>query len=285
MLVCGVMLVSSCTTGAGTGAYAGGSLGSVLGSAIGGIIGGPRGSDIGTVIGMASGAVAGAAIGDAAEKSQREADHEMLAQRNQRIQQQKAKRQFGSSSTQDDIYPRTGGTSANTNDEVEPIDSSDTQFDPSNVVDPNNSGDDRIDFSPSSDSTLPSSSVGTRSASSADDKNTLEIRNVRFSDTNGDGAISGEEIGKVVFEIFNNSDDVVRNIVPTVKESSDNSRIYISPSITVENIEPHQGIRYTATIKGDRRLKDGQIKLLVSASRGGRPVSYVTVLDITTKEK
>lgn len=256
------MLVSSCTTGTGAGAYAGSSLGSVLGSAIGGIMGGPRGSDIGTIVGMASGAAMGAALGNAADRQQREEQHEILARRNQRIQREKAQASQGQQYGDDAYYY----------DNQSNVDSG---IDPSQMVDSSNSGDDRIDFGCAGSTVQP--------VDAAEGK--LTIKNVRFADDNGDGKLSGDETGKVTFEIYNNGNAPVYGFDPTVVEANSNKRIYISPSVHVENIMPGQGLRYTATVKADRRIKNGQIQLLVSAQKAGKPISYVTVVKVDTVRK
>ena len=276
IIMSAVLLASSCTTGTGAGAYAGSSLGSILGSAIGGIAGGPRGSDIGTIVGMAGGAIVGGAIGNAAEQQQRAGQHEALARRNQRIQQEKARRgQQGYGSPVQSYSP------------------ADDSFDPSQMVDNNNSGDDRIDFESSASAQSPSASVPQNglqvdasrletitSPAASDGK--LTIRNVRFTDTDGDGKLSGGEVATVKFEMYNNTSAPVYNFEPTVVEADGNKRIYISPSVRVENIMPGQGLRYTATVKADKRVKDGQIRLLVSAQKDGKPISYVTVVKVST---
>ena len=268
------LLVSSCTTGAGAGAYAGSSLGSVLGSAIGGIVGGPHGSDVGTIFGMAGGAVVGGALGDAAEKAQR-----------------RSAQQYD-----DDTY--ASGNSGNYVGD---------DFDPSQMVDNSNSGDDRIDFGAPSSSganapmgNVPMSNAPMSNAPSsqsvdasrveqiygnAKSDGKLTIRNVRFADSNGDGVLLGDEIGHVSFEIYNETAAPIYNFDPSVVEAEANKRIYISPSVRVENIMPGQGLRYTATVKADRRIKDGEIRLLVSAQKEGKPISYVTVVKVSTQRQ
>ena len=284
------LLVSSCTTGAGAGAYAGSSLGSVLGSAIGGIVGGPHGSDVGTIFGMAGGAVVGGALGDAAEKKQAQEQHEVLSRRNQRIQREKA--QHRSAQQYDDDTYASGNSGNYVGDD----------FDPSQMVDNSNSGDDRIDFGApsSSGANAPMGNVPMSNAPSsqsvdasrveqiygnAKSDGKLTIRNVRFADSNGDGMLSGDEIGQVSFEIYNETAAPIYNFDPSVVEAEANKRIYISPSVRVENIMPGQGLRYTATVKADRRIKDGEIRLLVSAQKEGKPISYVTVVKVAIQRQ
>lgn len=277
------LLVSSCTTGAGAGAYAGSSFGSVLGSAIGGIVGGPHGSDVGTIFGMAGGAIVGGALGDAAEKAQR------------RSAQQYDDDTYASGNSRS--YSNGGNSGNYVGDD----------FDPSQMVDNSNSGDDRIDFGAPSSSganatmgNVPMSNAPMSNASSsqsvdasrveqiyanAKSDGKLTIRNVRFADSNGDGMLSGDEIGHVSFEIYNETAAPIYNFDPSVVEAEANKRIYISPSVRVENIMPGQGLRYTATVKADRRIKDGEIRLLVSAQKEGKPISYVTVVKVATQRQ
>lgn len=277
------LLVSSCTTGAGAGAYAGSSFGSVLGSAIGGIVGGPHGSDVGTIFGMAGGAVVGGALGDAAEKAQR------------RSAQQYDDDTYASGNSRS--YSNGGNSGNYVGDD----------FDPSQMVDNSNSGDDRIDFgAPSSsgaNATMGNAPISNAPMSNAPSSQSVDasrveqiygnaksdgkltIRNVRFADSNGDGMLSGDEIGQVSFEIYNETAAPIYNFDPSVVEAEANKRIYISPSVRVENIMPGKGLRYTATVKADRRIKDGEIRLLVSAQKEGKPISYVTVVKVATQRQ
>ena len=299
MIMSAALVASSCTTGAGTGAYAGSQLGSVLGSAIGGIAGGPRGSDIGTIFGMAGGAVVGAAVGDAATKQHHQDQDDDLAQRNQRIQQQKAQRNRSYDDTysqQDDTYMPS--SNYNNRPVYEPSYSSNQQpvddIDPTQMVDTTNSGDDRIDFDVNSSSTLPNNNPDTSvsmdagkveqiyGANKAAESGKITIKNVRFEETAEHNVLHGGEVGKVKFEMYNETQAPIYNFMPTVVEADGNKRIYISPSVRVENILPGQGLRYTATVKADKRIKDGEIRLLVSAQRDGKPISYVTVVKVAT---
>lgn len=306
ILMSAALVASSCTTGAGAGAYAGGSLGSILGSAIGGIAGGPRGSDIGTLVGMAGGAIVGGALGDAAEKQQYAQQHDELAQRNQRIQRSKAARRGN-----DPAYTQQGNAYY-TQPEAQSYATPNTDIDPSQMVDNTNSADDRIDFAPAdntntgyhlaptqgtdgtthglatTNATTPSMDASRveqlySPAKPADGR--LSIRNVRFADANGDGTLTAGEIGRVTFEIYNETGTPVYNFYPTVADATQNKRIYISPSVRVENINPGQGLRYTATVKADRRIKDGETQLYVSVNKDGKPISYVTVLKVPIRKQ
>lgn len=261
LMLCSSLVMSSCDTYTGSGAYAGGSIGSIFGSAIGGLSGGPRGSDMGTIIGMAGGAVVGAVIGSQADKAQ--ADREAAYQ-------------------QDRVERRSGSDYSNT-----PV------TDNPEIFDSNNGGDDRLydfkgkdytgDYSAQQPTTsMPSATVeelGARFSYSP----TLEIVNARFVDDNEDNCLNRNETCKVIFEVLNRGYKPVYDVVPTVVETTGNKHIFISPSIHVEKISPGSGVRYTAMVKADRKLKDGMARFCVSVIHEGKSISKVNEFNIPTK--
>lgn len=159
---------------------------------------------------------------------------------------------------------------------------------PSNSgFDSTNSGDDRIDFDGGDAATgnyeykqpsSPADNVYTHSAP------TVEIRNARFIDADGDETISRGEMCKVVFEVYNNGLQPIYNVVPTVAEMTGNKHIYISQPICVEKIEAYKGVRYTVMVKADNRLKDGTIKLCCSVLQNGETISKVTEFNVETRK-
>ena len=261
LMLCSSLVMGSCDTYTGSGAYAGGSIGSILGSAIGGLSGGPRGSDMGTIIGMAGGAVVGAVIGSQADKAQ--ADREAAYQ-------------------QDRVERRSGSDYSNA-----PV------TDNPEIFDSNNGGDDRLydfkgkdytgDYSAQQPTTsMPTATVeelGARFSYSP----TLEIVNARFVDDNEDNCLNRNETCKVIFEIVNRGYKPVYDVVPTVVETTGNKHIFISPSIHVEKISPGSGVRYTAMVKADRKLKDGMARFCVSVIHEGKSISKVNEFNIPTK--
>lgn len=260
LMLCSSLVMGSCDTYTGSGAYAGGSIGSILGSAIGGLSGGPRGSDMGTIIGMAGGAVVGAVIGSQADQAK--ADREAAYQ-------------------QDRVERRSGSDYSNT-----PV------TDNPEIFDSNNGGDDRLydfkgkdytgDYSAQQPTTsMPSATVeelGARFSYSP----TLEIVNARFVDDNEDNCLNRNETCKVIFEIVNRGHEPVYDVVPTVVETTGNKHIFISPSIHVEKISPGSGVRYTAMVKADRKLKDGMARFCVSVIHEGKSISKVNEFNIPT---
>lgn len=276
-----LLLLGSCDTYTGTGAYMGSTLGSIFGSAIGGIAGGPHGSDVGTIVGMVGGAVAGAAIGQATDQkqqAQREAD---IADMRARRAERQARRQ--GSYGNDNTY----GHGNNYGYDNQGSDYSGSGFDA------NNGGDDRIyDFKGSDysgnysakqpDVNMPMQSSVDNLAENLKYTPDIEIKNARFVDGNQDGKIERGELSKVIFEVYNRGNHTLYDVVPTVVEATGNRHIMISPNMHVESIQPGKGIRYTALVKADNRLKDGNAQFCVSVVQGNKKISKVCEFDIPT---
>ena len=76
----------------------------------------------------------------------------------------------------------------------------------------------------------------------------------------------------MVFEVFNNSDKPVYRVLPTVAEITGNKHIHISQNVMVESIMPGKGIRYTATIKADSRLRDGDAIIRIGVMQANKSI-------------
>ena len=255
------LLLTSCGTYTGQGAFVGAQFGTILGSAVGGISGGWRGSDIGTVVGMAGGAAIGAAIGAAAD--QREAE------RYEEYRRERATRRSSSYSTET----------------PPPVDDS--------GYDSTNSGDDRVDFGiagptaeqsgtrPEMPSTAPQlPTPPAEKTVSVEDlqrtRPTIELLNVRIVDQREEGVIHAGEQCKVVFEIMNRSRYTLHDIQPMVNELTGNKHLHVSPNLHIESIAAGTGVRYTATVLADKRLKDGQAVLRIAVAHHGREQESLT---------
>lgn len=264
-----LLILSGCDTYAGSSAYLGSNIGAILGSAIGGINDGPRGSDVGTIIGMAGGAVVGAIIGNSADQRA----HDEMVEHREAVKQRRMEQQQNE-------MPESNYSSNDTDNYTSGFDAT-------------NSGDDRIyDFS-SSDYTgnysaqtpkeqMPQNSSVEDLAQSFTYTPSIEIRNARFVDDNEDGKIQRDEICKIIFEVINRGNQPLTDVVPTVIEANGNRHIFISPSMHIESIAPGKGIRYTAVIKADNRLKEGNARFCVSVIQGGNAISKVSEFNIPT---
>ena len=280
-MLCTAMLVYSCDSYTGAGAFSGAQLGSILGSAIGGISDGPRGSDWGTIVGMASGAAIGAAIGNVSDQRQAQRMDEVEARRSS-----VHKPRINSSHRYESPYSSSSAGSS--------IENTDTAVgDYGSGYDANNQGDDRIYDFTSSDYTGNNS---TQKPTVADPMNSsvqplakgmtysslLDLRNARFIDANQNGIIERGELCRIIFEVYNVGKMPVYDVQPTVVQMSDNRHIFVSPNMHVEKIMPGKGIRYTALIQADNRLKDGSVKFCVSVVQGNRNISKVNEFNIPT---
>lgn len=270
-----VIMASSCDTYTGTGAYTGATLGSILGSAVGGISDGPRGSDLGTIVGMVGGAVIGGAIGNAADQRAQErvySDAPMRHDRYERVRDKIRNRDY--QGTDDYPYSDTSDNSG---------------------FDQTNSGDDRIydfdgtdytgNYSAQQPTTnMPLSSSVEELANGYKYSPTIEISNARFVDANQDNKISRGEICKVIFEVYNRGKETISDVQPMVVEADGNRHLYVSPSIHIEKILPGKGIRYTAVVKADNKLKAGTAKICISVVQGNKAISKVSEFNIPTQK-
>lgn len=275
-----LILLTSCGTYTSTGA----SLGGILGSAIGGIAGGGRGSDIGTIIGMAGGAIIGAAADNRVQQRERQEVHDHY----ERVMQNKEhgyNSYNGISLDTDDMY---------SNITSEPFSRVSPSTDPSGF-DSLNTGDDRLyDFNGSDYAgnysavqpvtKVPSQSGVVRLADGYEYTPNISIVNARFVDDNQDGVLSRGELGKIIFEIMNNGDHELIDVQPSVLETSGNTHIYISPSVHIESLMPSSGVRYTAIVKADNKLKNGLVKFAITVLQGRKSISKVTEFVVQTKK-
>lgn len=257
-IVCVVVCLSSCGTYTGQGAAVGSYTGSILGSAIGGIIGGPRGEDFGTVVGLIGGAAVGATVGAQADKA--------ATERYQGDYQGNNQRDYAYNNSQ-------GGYAGNEQNNYA-------------------QGDDRIydykdeTYSGDYSAAQPHNYVPTDTLSRGTGfklTSNIEIRNLRFVDDNKDNTISAGEESRVIFEIMNRSSLTLYDVQPCVVETTNNKHIFISPNVRIESIKPGMGVRYTAMVKADNRLKNGTAIFRVAVAQGNSSImSNISELQIPT---
>ena len=266
------LLVSGCgsiSDGGASGGFLGAELGSILGSAIGGISGGPRGSDVGTIVGMAGGAVIGAVVGDTADKAQ----------------QRKAERYDGNYRG-DNRNGNYRGDDRNGNSSYDSRSYGDSDDDATSDFDPENGGDDVIQFDAPADNTSveePDVVSKLQSDPAPVSASPLELRSVRFVGKGNGLELHSGELAKVVVEVYNNTPEYMYNVKPMVMETSGNKHVFVSAPIIVEKIAPGKGIRYTAMVKADKKLKDGKVHFTVCAQESAQlRKSEIREFDVTT---
>ena len=104
----------------------------------------------------------------------------------------------------------------------------------------------------------------------------LVVRHAVITETQNDGVLVRGEECTAVFEIMNTSDNAVFDVQPFVEDATGNKHIKISDNLRIESIGPRQGVRYTATILADKRLKDGEIIVRLGVAQGGREITSQT---------
>lgn len=139
--------------------------------------------------------------------------------------------------------------------------------------DPQGRGDDRISFNGGM-------------ASSYAAPLTLQINHVQILDASRDGRLTRGETAHVVFEIRNTSSTPIYSVQPSVREVSGNKHIHISENILVECIQPKETIRYTAQVKADNGLRNGEAVIRVSMFQAGHEIaSQARQLRIATSKR
>jgi uncharacterized protein YcfJ len=226
-------------TSCGTYTGAGAVTGGSFGSIIGSAIGGIAGGRHGSNVGTLIGMAGGAAVGAAVGAAADNAQQ----------------RQY-----EDYQYNRSQRRTSS---------SSQRRYDYQDSYDSNGGGDDRLygfdeHFTPSNKSTVQSAGAD------------LEIRNPHLVDASRDGVLCRGEQARMVFEVFNNSSVPIYRVQPTVAEITGNRHIIVSQNVMVECIMPGKGIRYTAAIKADNRLKDGEAVFRIGVTQGNQEVSSQT---------
>ncbi len=116
--------------------------------------------------------------------------------------------------------------------------------------------------------------------SAATPHNSISIENARFINKAGTVHIAKGEQVKVSFEIRNISATTVTSIVPTVEETTGNSRLLVSPAILVESLGAGRAVRYTAYISAQKNLRKGTAHYRLSVKSGGDEISNVVEFDV-----
>lgn len=92
----------------------------------------------------------------------------------------------------------------------------------------------------------------------------LRIENVHFISDDQQQLIRPEEVYKIAFEVINKGTECATTVIPKVEETSGKKRLYISPSLVIDQIAPYSGIRYTATVRTGEKIKTGEAIFRIS---------------------
>lgn len=113
----------------------------------------------------------------------------------------------------------------------------------------------------------------------------LRIKNIRFIDDNRNRTIDAYENSKIIFEILNEGDGNAYGIVPEVAEVSGMKHLQISPSVTINMLQPGERVRYTATVSAGKKLKNGNATFLIRACDDAGSCSPEREFSIATQKR
>lgn len=113
----------------------------------------------------------------------------------------------------------------------------------------------------------------------------LCIRNIRFIDDNRNHVIDASEQCKLVFEIVNEGNVPAYNITPIVEEVTKMKHLSVSASAQIAYMDEGDRIRYTATIAGGKKLKDGEAVFRVYATESNGAVSEIKEFSLPTAKR
>lgn len=94
----------------------------------------------------------------------------------------------------------------------------------------------------------------------------LTLRNLRFIDNGGNQVINRGEDCKIIFELCNSTANDIYDVVPYVCETNGNSHVFLSPSTRIEVIKAGDVVRYTCSLRSDKRLSKGTLNFRISVS-------------------
>lgn len=251
------MLMQSCMSRTGRSAMSGASMGAMFGRAMGGLVGGHRGHELGTVIGMIAGAATGVAMANAEQKRY---DDYVSNYNNGTKRKTKAGKRVEtapSTSRNDGGYYGNGGSYG----------SGQTYGNSGNYGQANGGS---VSYSQNG-------GVGHGALSAA--SSPLVLRNLRFVDDGGNQTVNRNEDCKIVFELANTSGSDQYDVVPYVYELTGNKHIYISPSTRIEVVKAGDVVRYTCTVRADKKLSAGTLTFRIAVSYGDS--DFVTLRDFS----
>ncbi len=113
----------------------------------------------------------------------------------------------------------------------------------------------------------------------------LQITNLRFIDDNRNHVIDAEEESQLVFDIVNNGQLPAYNVTPIVEELSGMKYLQISSATLVSYLPAGDRIRYTAVIRGGKKLKTGEAVFRVYAAESSGAVTEMHEFSLPTQKR
>ena len=85
-------------------------------------------------------------------------------------------------------------------------------------------------------------------------------------------AIDSKETCQLSFVIVNNSREPAYDVTPVI-DIYGSKEILVSRSVSISYMSPGQKVRYTATVKGKKGLRDGEVEVNIYATDSSGAVS------------
>ncbi|WP_028902360.1 MULTISPECIES: hypothetical protein [unclassified Prevotella] len=104
----------------------------------------------------------------------------------------------------------------------------------------------------------------------------LEIRRPMLIDNSRDQVLTRGEEARIVFEVYNTTNETIYRICPNVKEITGNKHLEVSDNVMIESIAPGKGIRYTALVRADNGLRDGEAVFRIGVFQGDKEIASQT---------
>lgn len=222
--------------------------GSILGSSIGGLAGrGPRGRDLGRLVGGVAGGMVGAAV--TAPRGQQK---ETMTESPQKPARSR-KRQRQDSESRDNVYDVPSQASSRRRNGNRTVEGAQAQ------------------------------SVAVMSDADAVLALPVQLSGLHYISEDGVYLKRGGR-GEIVFELKNTSSGVQHNIGVYLAETGGNKAVVVSPPAPISRILPGQSLRYTAYVKGGKKLRDGAVHLSIALSGDGFPLTTVRVFTLETRK-
>ena len=113
----------------------------------------------------------------------------------------------------------------------------------------------------------------------------VRVTNVTFRDSSGDGVLQPGEAAIVSYDIINVTPRAISLLVPRMELSAQTKRIHISPMQNIVDVPSGEGVRYSATLTADSRLKSGEAQLtLYLSGDNGASFTEMNTIQIRTKK-
>lgn len=111
----------------------------------------------------------------------------------------------------------------------------------------------------------------------------IEIRDVRFFDSNNNNCIDAGEHARLVFDIYNEGNSMVYDIAPVITVTG-TKQIYLSPTAIISELAPGKGVRYQAEVIATDKLRNGNAEFSIGFSKGGQ-IYTIRTFRLATRDR